>query len=200
MKRIRISLFVFVLALASYAPVLGGQSNFGLIQEANGLTLCPDGSIAPCHQVVERISFPPVTPRPFPSLITGDVVPRLNPTYIYNYTYNYTNPRLQIPSQRRQPIRTTPQRIPSPNKLPPVTRKPTTNRFTPSSNGAGQGMDPALILGLIALFGGVMFYIGHRSSSLAIQSASGSSSSQQTELGNDSGVENSASAREVSGK
>ncbi len=200
MKRIRISLLVAVIALASYSPVLVGQSGLGLIQPANGLTLCPDGSIAPCRQVVERLSFPPVTPRPFPNLITGDVVPRLNPTYIYNYTYNYTNPRLQIPSQRRQPIRTNPQRIPSPNKLTPVTRKPTTNQFTPSSNSAGQGMNPALILGLIALFGGVMFYIGHRSSSLATQSASGASSSQLTELDNDSGIDNSASAREVPGK
>jgi hypothetical protein len=194
MNRIRIAFSIAALGLAFYSPALGGQSGFGLIQAANGLTFCPDGSIAPCRQVIERNSFPPVTPRPFPSLITGDVVPRLNPTYIY------INPRLEIPSQRRQPIRTNPQRMPSPNKLTPVTRKPTTSQFTPSSNGAGQSMDPALILGLIALFGGVMFYIGHRSSSLATQSASGSSSSRQTELDNDSRVENSASAREVKGK
>jgi hypothetical protein len=198
MNRIRIAFSIAALGLAFYSPALGGQSGFGLIQAANGLTLCPDGSIAPCRQVVERLSFPPVTPRPFPNSIIQPVAPRLNPTYIYNYYY--TTPRREVPYQRLQPLRTTPQRIPSPNKLPPVTRKPTTNQFTPSSNSAGQGMDPALILGLIALFGGVMFYIGHRSSSLATQSASRSSSSQQTELDNDSEVENSASAREVSGK
>jgi hypothetical protein len=196
MNRIRIAFSIAALGLAFYSPALGGQSGFGLIQAANGLTFCPDGSIAPCRQVIERNSFPPVTPMPFPTAIIQPIAPRLNPTNIYNYT----NPRLQIPSQRRQPIRTNPQRIPSPNKLTPVTRKPTTSQFTPSSNGAGQGMDPALILGLIALFGGVMFYIGHRSSSLATQSASGSSSSRQTELDNDSGVENSALAREVKGK
>lgn len=200
MKRIRIAFSVAALAIVLYSPALGGQSSFGLIQAANGLTLCPDGSIAPCRQIVERRPSPTIAPRPFPSLITGDVVPRLNPTYIYNYTYNYITPGREVPYQRLQPLRTTPQRITSPNKLPPVTRKRTTSRFTPSSNSASQSMDPALILGLIALFGGVMFYIGNRSSSLATQSASGSMSSQQTEPDNDSGAENPASAREVSGK
>ena len=198
MNRIRVAFSVAALAIVLYSPALGGQSSFGLIQAANGLTLCPDGSIPPCRQIVERYPSPTVTPRPFPSLITRETVPLSNPTYIYNYYY--TTPGLQVPYQRLQPLRTTPQRLTSPNKLPPVTRKQTTSRFTPSSNSASQGMDPALILGLIALFGGVMFYIGNRSSSLAIQSASGSMSSQQTELGNDPGVENPASAREVSGK
>ena len=194
MKRIRIAFSIAVLAIVLYSPALGGQSDFGLIRAANGLTLCPDGSIAPCRQVVERLSFPPVTPMPFPSLITGTVEPRMFPTNIY------IAPRLEIPSRRLQPMRTTPQRLTSPNKPNPVLRKPSTRQFTPSSNSASQGMDPALILGLIALFGGVMFYIGNRSSSLATQSASGSSSSQPTEPANDSRVENSASAREVSGK
>jgi hypothetical protein len=143
-------------------------------------------------QPIERIQISPILPRQFPNPIIQPVTPREFPTNV--------TPRLQLPSQRRQPLRTTPQQLTSPSKLPPVSSKPYTSQFTPSSNSAGQGMDPALILGLIALFGGVMFYIGHRSSSLATQSASGSSSSQQTELDNDSRVENSASAREVSGK
>ena len=198
MNRIRVAFSVAALAIVLYSPTLGGQSSFGLIQAANGLTWCPDGSIAPCRQVVERRPSPTITPSPIFHSIIQPVAPRLAPTYIYNYYY--TTPGLQVPYQRLQPLRTTPQRITSPNKLPPVTRKRTTSRFTPSSNSASQGMDPALILGLIALFGGVMFYIGNRSSSLATQSASGSMSSQQTEPDNDPGVENPASAREVSGK
>jgi hypothetical protein len=198
MKRIRIAFSVVVLALAFYSPALGGQSGFGLIRAANGLTLCPDGSIAPCRQVVERRPSPTIAPRPFLNSIIQPVAPRLTPTYIYNYYY--TTPNLQVPYQRLQPMRTTPQRLTSPNKPNPALRKPSTRQFTPSSNSAGQGMDLALILGLIALFGGMMFYIGNRSSSLATQSAAGSRSSQRTELDNDSGVENSASAREESGK
>jgi hypothetical protein len=198
MKRIRVAFSVAALAIVLYSPALGGQSRFGLIQAANGLTWCPDGSIAPCRQVVERRPSPTITPSPIFHSIIQPVAPRLAPTYIYNYYY--TTPGLQVPYQRLQPMRTTPQRLPSPNKPLPLTRKPSASRFTSSSNNAGQGMDPALILGLIALFGGAMFYIGNRSSSLATQSASGSRSSQRTELDNDSGVENSASAREVSGK
>jgi hypothetical protein len=195
MKRIRVAFSVAALAIVLYSPALGGQSSFGLIQAANGLTLCPDGSIAPCRQVVERRPSPTIAPRPFPNSIIQPVAPRLAPTYIYNYYY--TTPRLQTPSQRRQPIRTTPQRLTSPNKLPPVTRKPSTSQFTPTSNSAGQGMDPAMILGLIALFGGVMFYIGHRSSRLATQSAFGSRSSQQIDRRNGSDGEDSVPTREA---
>ena len=198
MKRIRIAFSIAALALVFYSPALGGQSGFGRIPAANGLTLCPDGSIAPCRQVIERLSFPPVTPRPFPNVIPRDTAPRLAPTYIYNYYY--TTPSLQVPYRRLQPMRTTPQRLTSPNKPLPVTRKPSASGSTPSSNSASQGMHPALILGLIALFGGVMFYIGNRSSSLVTQSAFGPKSSQQAQPVNDSGVEKSASAREESGK
>jgi hypothetical protein len=185
-----------------HGGISGGGSSSGSRGSFSQPTFSPPRNYSPTYYVSppQRLNIQPIERRPAATISPIFIpAPIIKPTVpmppIYNAPSFITPPPNRLPNQNLPKPPTSPSK---PFNSTDVT--PQNKQVVPVSNRSSQGLEPALLLTLVTLFGGAMFFIGNRSASPTAQPALRSTPSRETKSLRDSDQENANSAREVSDK